>query len=94
MALLGGQATRVVPLVPGGHRLLGHAVEFGRDPLALLQRVRGHGDVVRIRAVADDLGTDKDDQFGTGALLVLMREGVAHAGNLIEFVQAPEMWSP
>ena len=49
MAQLGGQAARAVPLVPGGRRLLGHAVEFGRDPLALLQRVRGHGDVVRIR---------------------------------------------
>ena len=49
MALLGGQAARAVPLVPGGHRLLGHAVEFGRDPLALFQRVRGHGEVVRIR---------------------------------------------
>src|SRR6202000_2732866 len=49
MALLGGQAARGVPLVPGGYRLLGHVVEFGRDPLALLQRVRGHGDVVRVR---------------------------------------------
>src|SRR3984893_10798329 len=49
MALLGGQAARAVPLVPGGHRLLGHAVEFGRDPLALFQRVREHGEVVRIR---------------------------------------------
>jgi len=29
--------------------VLGHAVEFGRDPLALLQRAREHGDVVRIR---------------------------------------------
>jgi cyclooctatin synthase len=37
------------PLVPGGHRLLGHALEFRRDPLALLQRARAHGEVVRIR---------------------------------------------
>jgi cytochrome P450 len=37
------------PLLPGGGRLLGHAVEFGRDPLALLQRARGYGDVVRVR---------------------------------------------
>jgi len=35
--------------LPGGRRLLGHAPEFGRDPLALLQRAREHGDVVRIR---------------------------------------------
>jgi cytochrome P450 len=35
--------------MPGGHWLLGHALEFGRDPLALFQRAREHGDVVRIR---------------------------------------------
>jgi cytochrome P450 len=29
--------------------VLGHALEFGRDPLALLQRAREHGDVVRMR---------------------------------------------
>ena len=40
---------REVPLLPGGGRLLGHALQFGRDPLALLQRARGHGDVVRVR---------------------------------------------
>jgi len=40
---------RDVPAMPGGHLLLGHAVEFGRDPLALFQRAREHGDVVRIR---------------------------------------------
>jgi cytochrome P450 len=38
-----------VPLVPGGHRVLGHALEFRRDPLALLQRARAYGEVVRIR---------------------------------------------
>ena len=42
-------SARAVPLVPGGHRLLGHAVEFWRDPLALFQRVREQGEVVRIR---------------------------------------------
>ena len=36
-------------MLPGGGRLLGHALEFGRDPLALLQRAREHGDVVRLR---------------------------------------------
>jgi cytochrome P450 len=35
--------------MPGGHWALGHALEFGRDPLALFQRAREHGDVVRIR---------------------------------------------
>jgi cytochrome P450 len=44
-----GEGTRDVPLMPGGRRLLGHAPEFGRDPLALLQRAREHGDVVRVR---------------------------------------------
>ena len=44
-----GPAAGEAPLLPGGGRLLGHAVEFGRDPLALLQRARGHGDVVRVR---------------------------------------------
>jgi cytochrome P450 len=38
-----------VPTMPGGHWALGHALEFGRDPLALFQRAREHGDVVRIR---------------------------------------------
>jgi cytochrome P450 len=41
--------TREVPTMPGGHPLLGHALEFGRDPLALFQQAREHGDVVRIR---------------------------------------------
>jgi cytochrome P450 len=40
---------RDVPLMPGGQRILGHALEFGRDPLALFQRAREHGDVVRVR---------------------------------------------
>ena len=43
------EVTRDIPLMPGGRRMLGHALEFGRDPLALLQRAREHGDVVRIR---------------------------------------------
>jgi cytochrome P450 len=38
-----------VPALPGARRLLGHGLEFGRDPLALLQRAREHGDVVRLR---------------------------------------------
>jgi cytochrome P450 len=49
MVLASEEVTRDVPLMPGGRRLLGHAPEFGRDPLALLQRAREHGDVVRIR---------------------------------------------
>ena len=40
---------RAVPGVPGERRVLGHALEFRRDPLRLLQRAREHGDVVRIR---------------------------------------------
>jgi cytochrome P450 len=44
-----GNVMREVPLMPGGRRVLGHALEFGRDPLALLLRAREHGDVVRIR---------------------------------------------
>ncbi len=40
MTLAGGEVTRDVPLMPGGRRMLGHALEFGRDPLALLQRAR------------------------------------------------------
>jgi cytochrome P450 len=49
MALASAERTGEVPLMPGGRRLLGHAPEFGRDPLALLQRAREHGDVVRVR---------------------------------------------
>ena len=49
MVLASGEVTSDVPLMPGGRRLLGHAPEFGRDPLALLQRAREHGDVVQIR---------------------------------------------
>ena len=49
MAATSDVVTRDVPTMPGGHPLLGHALEFGRDPLALFQRAREHGDVVRIR---------------------------------------------
>src|ERR1700690_676339 len=49
MTVASGVVTRDVPMMPGGQRVLGHALEFGRDPLALLQRAREHGDVVRIR---------------------------------------------
>jgi cytochrome P450 len=39
-----------IPLMPGGRRVLGHALQFGRDPLALLEQAREHGDdVVRIQ---------------------------------------------
>jgi cytochrome P450 len=49
MTLASGGVTRDVLMMPGGQRVLGHALEFGRDPLALFQRAREHGDVVRIR---------------------------------------------
>jgi len=49
MAAASDVVTRDVPTMPGGHPLLGHALEFGRDPLALFQRAREHGDVVRVR---------------------------------------------
>jgi cytochrome P450 len=49
LAATTGPARPDVPLLPGGGRVLGHALEFRRDPLALLQRARAHGDVVRIR---------------------------------------------
>ena len=49
MTVANGKVTREVPVMPGGQRVLGHALEFGRDPLALFQRAREHGDVVRIR---------------------------------------------
>ena len=49
MAAASEVVTRDVPTMPGGHLLLGHALEFGRDPLALFQQARQHGDVVRIR---------------------------------------------
>ena len=40
MTLASGQVPYdVVPLMSGGRRLLGHALEFGRDPLALFRRV-------------------------------------------------------
>jgi cytochrome P450 len=49
MSVASEVVTRDVPMMPGGQRVLGHALEFGRDPLALFQRAREHGDVVRIR---------------------------------------------
>ena len=49
MTVASAVVTRDVPMMPGGHRVLGHVLEFGRDPLALFQRAREHGDVVRIR---------------------------------------------
>jgi len=48
MAVATTGIARDVPEVPG-RRVLGHALEFRRDPLALFQRARAHGDVVRIR---------------------------------------------
>ena len=62
-------ATRDVPTMPGGHLLVGHALEFGRDPLALFQRAREHGDVVRIRFgpfpvyLSSDIGSDAIDEI-------------------------------
>jgi cytochrome P450 len=44
-----GVARRDITMMPGGQRVLGHVLEFGRDPLALFQRAREHGDVVGIR---------------------------------------------
>ena len=49
MTVAGREVLRDVPLMPGGRRFLGHALKFGRDPLALFQEAREHGDVVRIR---------------------------------------------
>jgi cytochrome P450 len=49
MTFAGREVTREVPVMPGARWMLGHALEFGRDPLVLLQRAREHGDVVRIR---------------------------------------------
>jgi cytochrome P450 len=49
MAVATEGIARDVPEVPGARRVLGHALEFRRDPLALFQRARAHGDVVRIR---------------------------------------------
>jgi cytochrome P450 len=43
------ELARDVPEIPGGRRLLGHGLEFRRDPLRLFQRAREYGDVVRIR---------------------------------------------
>ena len=49
MAAATREVAREVPEVPGGRRVLGHALEFRRDPLQLFQRAREYGDVVRIR---------------------------------------------
>jgi cyclooctatin synthase len=49
MATATAKATREVPDLPGGRPVLGHALEFRRDPLALFQRAREHGDIVRAR---------------------------------------------
>ena len=49
MTVASGEVMRDVHQMPGGQWLLGHALEFGRDPLALFQEAREHGDVVRIR---------------------------------------------
>src|ERR1700738_3683116 len=37
-----------------------------------------------VRAIADNLGTDEDDQFGARFLVVLMGKAVAQTRNLIE----------
>jgi hypothetical protein len=38
MTVANHEAMPDIPLMPGGQRVLGHALEFGRDPLALFQR--------------------------------------------------------
>ena len=42
------------------------------------------GDDMRIGAVADDLRADEHDQFGAGAHLVLVREGIAEARDFVQ----------
>ena len=37
MTVANREVAREVPVMPGGQRVLGHALEFGRDPLALFQ---------------------------------------------------------
>src|SRR5688572_23510891 len=49
-------AARNPPMVSGGVPLLGHAVEFGRDTMGLLERARREGgDVVRFRLAHKDM---------------------------------------
>jgi cytochrome P450 len=43
------EVARDIPGVPGARGVLGHALEFRRDPLGLFQRAREYGDVVRVR---------------------------------------------
>ncbi|HWG15751.1 MAG TPA: cytochrome P450 [Streptosporangiaceae bacterium] len=53
---MNGRAGRGVPLVPGGGRVLGHALEFRRDPLRLLQRARLYSPVwILPRQAASDV---------------------------------------
>src|SRR6266853_2581257 len=42
------------------------------------------GDKMRVDGVANDLRADENDELGAGDPLVLMREGVAQPGNLVE----------
>src|SRR3569833_867090 len=68
-------------------RAHGEFVGAGADAAAQL-RAQFLGDVVGIGAIADDLRPDEDDQLGSRAGLVLMREGVAESGNLVEYRDA------
>src|SRR5947209_12936146 len=64
------------------HRLSAHAQAprlDARSDVPAQLRAKFFGDVMSIGAIADDLGTDKDDQLGTGTLFVLMGKAVAQA---------------
>jgi hypothetical protein len=61
-----------------------HQIIGARSYAATQFRPQFFRDVVRIGAVADDLGTDEDNQFGAGSLLVLMREAVTQSRDFIE----------
>src|SRR5215470_15432083 len=41
-------------------------------------------DIGRVRAIADDLGTDEDNQFGARSLLGLTRKGIAQPGDFVQ----------
>src|SRR5712672_539632 len=81
--------TRRSPAVPFGDLVSSQVMDpglicYARVDAAAEFRPKLFGNNMSIHAVADNLGADEDDQFGTGHLFVLMRERVAEAWNLIE----------
>src|SRR5690348_10315527 len=75
------EGVRVSALGDTGGLCLG---QFGCSDVAAQLRPQLFGDEVRIRAIANDLRSNEDDQLGAGCGIVLMSKRITEDWNLIE----------